>query len=86
MKNNFDAALSAYDSWMNAIIGQDISEGLELEKYKEEIRFALRFTKAALSGEVSENVVQSGLDGDDCIQSFTAMCQQLAKEVGNGNE
>ena len=79
MTQNFDAA----EEWFSKY-----TRGKTMQHYDDEahpiqtIQFALKFTKAALSGEVSENVVQSGLDGDDCIQSFTAMSQQLAKEIG----
>lgn len=50
---------------------------------------ALRFTKAALSGEVSRAMYAAAYEyicaGQDRA-AFKAMCAELAKEVGNEND
>lgn len=89
MTHDFDAAIeyvaSACPSFSPSISDEDLNA----------ILFALRFTKAALSGEVSgavldaayhsahetyPGVFQTMLLPPDEI--FPAMCQQLAKEIG----
>lgn len=104
MEHDFDKALDQVNEWNLTV--EDLRKDClsnndnetwakackSLDTYKT-IQFALRFTKAALSGEVSEAVYDAGYNegwiGHDeqweyaaPDSTFTAMCQQLAKEIG----
>lgn len=83
MKNSLEAAIDSlkeHKDWRECMTEQE----------EQAVQFALKFTKAALSGEVSGEVMKAATDSYSIngrfalLSHFKAMCQQLAKEVGNG--
>lgn len=102
MTYDFEAAMSATNNWVsdgdrfiNPVGSLTIAE-VNLCDQIQTIQFALRFTKAALSGEVGDAAYEEFYDAGVTKDNFghvtdvnvhegiKAMCQQLAKEVGNG--
>lgn len=91
MTHNFDAAIAELPTGddFNNHVGHESSDYLYV--YSDTIQFALKFTKAALSGEVIDSVIEAGTNEAGfvgvewkTIDTFNAMCAELAKEVGNG--
>lgn len=98
MTRDFDAALKAADDWAKELVECSFPSEIQMANYIEAILFALKFTKAALSGEVSVGVQDTYYTTHDNAGTtgwgrpleakpsdiFKAMCAELSKEVGNG--
>lgn len=88
MTHDFDEAILTHEFIQLAIGTPDRPIEDEAKRKTETVLFALKFTKAALSGEVSDEVMKAATDSYSIngrfalLSHYKAMCQQLAKEIG----
>ena len=83
MKHDLESAIAQEEQWINTFQPESSAYA-----HNQACLFALKFTKAALSGEVSDEVMKAATDSYSIngrfalLSHYKAMCQQLAKEIG----